>query len=111
MVHWRPDVQRHHHRRAGTAPSADRYLGLEDLPERADGLRDEVSEHLERGFPEGNGARERDASEATAGMSRVVIALGLLALLAVGFPAEAADPVNCNPEKGMVDLDRCTPPK
>ena len=44
-------------------------------------------------------------------MSRVVVALGLLALLAVGFPAEAADPVNCNPEKGMVDLDRCTPPK
>src|SRR5438477_8325766 len=61
MVRWRPDVQRRHHRRAGTAPSADRHLGLEDLPERVDGLRDEVSEHLERGFPEGNGARERGA--------------------------------------------------
>ena len=23
------------------------------------------------------------------------------------FSAEAADPVNCDPEKGMVDLDRC----
>src|SRR6266550_7865060 len=44
-------------------------------------------------------------------MCRVLVALSVLALLAVGLPAEAADPVNCDPEKGMVDLDRCTPPK
>ena len=35
-------------------------------------------------------------------------AFGVIALLTVGFAAEAADPVNCDPEKGMVDLDRCS---
>src|SRR5205814_7826965 len=55
------DVQHCNHRRPGTAPSDDRYLELEDLPERVDGLRDEVSEHLESGFPEGDGARKCDA--------------------------------------------------
>src|SRR5213593_2508455 len=61
MLRWRPDAQRRRHRRLSTVPSPDRHLGLEDLPERVDGLRDEVSEHLERGCPEGNGARERGA--------------------------------------------------
>ena len=44
-------------------------------------------------------------------MSRVLVSLAILALLAAGRSAEGADPVNCDPEKGMVDLDRCPQPK
>src|SRR5439155_13262318 len=90
MVRWRPDVQRRHHRRAGTAPSADRHLGLEDLPERVDGLRDEVSEHLERGRPEGNGARERGPRWTAPGRGIATMRAGLDP--AADEPQRAVDP-------------------
>src|SRR2546425_1186190 len=44
-------------------------------------------------------------------MCRVLVAFAILALLAAGRAAEAAHPVNCDPEQGMGDLDRCPQPQ